>query len=160
MIWEVTDESKIIDNNHCIKALTTFGQYKFEAWFTPEIPIADGPYMFRGLPGLIVAVNDTQNLHKFEMISIETDTTYELRDTSTGREFLNPIKQKLALRNVIKQKNKLEAGYDISFDFTSKHRIERPYLEDSSEENIKKQKLKYTLYDYLLFREYTLQKGL
>ena len=38
------------------KAETFIFGRKWTAWFSPEIPIQDGPYKFRGLPGLIVKI--------------------------------------------------------------------------------------------------------
>ena len=53
------------------KATTDFGGRSWVAWFTPEVPYNDGPYKFRGLPGLIVKVHDTRNHYVFKLLSIE-----------------------------------------------------------------------------------------
>ena len=68
--WDITDEAKEIGQYTVQKATTSFGGRKFEAWFTPEVPIVDGPYVFSGLPGLIVELYDTNKDYHFNLASI------------------------------------------------------------------------------------------
>ena len=66
--WELVNEKKQIAGFFCQKAQTfAFGR-KFIAWFTTEIPISDGPYKFRGLPGLIVELYDDKKYFVFSLI--------------------------------------------------------------------------------------------
>lgn len=68
MEWELINEKKQIAGFSCQKSQTfAFGR-KFIAWFTTEIPISDGPYKFRGLPGLIIEVYDDQRHFVFSLI--------------------------------------------------------------------------------------------
>lgn len=60
--WNITDEAKEIGQYTVQKATTNFGGRSYEAWFTPEVPIVDGPYVFGGLPGLIIELYDTDRL--------------------------------------------------------------------------------------------------
>lgn len=57
MSWELGDSTKNILGYECVMATTDYHGRKWTAWFTPEIPIADGPWKFRGLPGLILEVS-------------------------------------------------------------------------------------------------------
>ncbi len=68
--WEILDKTDSIAGYHCQKALTEFAGRKYEAWFTTEIPISEGPYKFNGLPGLIVKIADTRNHYIFELIRV------------------------------------------------------------------------------------------
>lgn len=69
--WRIDDKSDtLIMGYRCTKAHTRFRGRNYTAWFTPEIPLNDGPYKFRGLPGLIMLVYDSQNQHRFEIQSI------------------------------------------------------------------------------------------
>lgn len=52
--WEIGDSTKNILGYECVMATTDYHGRKWTAWFAPEIPIADGPWKFRGLPGLIL----------------------------------------------------------------------------------------------------------
>ncbi len=63
----VYNSDTIISNLKCKKATTQFGNRNYTAWYTTEIPINDGPYKFRGLPGLIVKIKDKDLHHVFEL---------------------------------------------------------------------------------------------
>lgn len=63
--WEITDESKDIIGYQCFKATTDFRGRRWTAWFTPEIPIQDGPWKLCGLPGLILEAEDSGNVYRF-----------------------------------------------------------------------------------------------
>lgn len=54
LVWTVGDSIKSILGYECVMAETDFHGRHWTAWFTPEIPVQDGPWKFRGLPGLIL----------------------------------------------------------------------------------------------------------
>lgn len=68
--WAITNTKTTIAGYACQKATTAFAGRKFEAWFTREIPVSDGPYKFNGLPGLITKVRDLDNQYSFELVKI------------------------------------------------------------------------------------------
>jgi GLPGLI family protein len=77
--WEITGDTATIFNYLCQKATVRFRGRNYEAWFTPEIPINDGPWKFFGLPGLIVKVTDTEDLINFECIGLQyLEQPYEI----------------------------------------------------------------------------------
>jgi GLPGLI family protein len=53
------------------KATTEFAGRTYVAWYTTEISIADGPYKFHGLPGLILSIYDTNKHYQFTVSSIK-----------------------------------------------------------------------------------------
>lgn len=57
MTWEIGDSTKTVMGYDCIEASTDYHGRKWRAWFTADIPISDGPWKFRGLPGLILEVS-------------------------------------------------------------------------------------------------------
>ena len=69
--WVISNETKEILSYSCRKATTVFRGREYEAWFTTDIPLNNGPWKFGGLPGLILRVSDTNNYFIFECQSIE-----------------------------------------------------------------------------------------
>lgn len=69
--WEFGEETKQIEDYTVQKATASFGGRKWIAWFTMQVPIQDGPYLFSGLPGLILELEDSQGLFEFSVTSIE-----------------------------------------------------------------------------------------
>ena len=55
--WTIEDTTKDILGYECIKAETDYHGRHWTAWFTPEIPVAYGPWKLRGLPGLILSAS-------------------------------------------------------------------------------------------------------
>jgi GLPGLI family protein len=80
--WDLSTETKNIGNYTCYKATftrevenrqVTFGdgdskeEKKKEiitttAWYTPQVPVSNGPDNYQGLPGLILEINDGERL--------------------------------------------------------------------------------------------------
>lgn len=54
MTWEIRDSTKNVLGYECTQATTNYHGRVWTVWFTPEIPIQDGPWKLRGLPGLIL----------------------------------------------------------------------------------------------------------
>jgi len=69
--WKIESETKTLKDYKVQKATTSFAGRDYVAWFTPEIPISEGPYKFNGLPGLILEINDTQNYWNFEFFGLK-----------------------------------------------------------------------------------------
>ena len=69
--WVISNETKEILSYSCRKASTVFRGREYEAWFTTDIPLNNGPWKFGGLPGLILRVSDKNNYFIFECQSIE-----------------------------------------------------------------------------------------
>lgn len=68
--WIISQEKSNILGYTCLKATTSFAGRTYEAWFTKEIPVSDGPYKFSGLPGLIVKVYDSKKDYVFELTGL------------------------------------------------------------------------------------------
>ena len=70
--WTVTDSIKAIIGYECFKAITDFRGRHWIAWFTPEIPVSDGPWKLHGLPGLILEAYDISHDYEFEAKGIRS----------------------------------------------------------------------------------------
>lgn len=69
--WQITEESKIIQNFNCTKAMVDFRGRTFVAWFATDIPVSFGPWKFHGLPGLILEVYDVDDLFSWRATLIQ-----------------------------------------------------------------------------------------
>lgn len=65
--WNILNESKNINGYSCVKAVTKYNGRNYTAWFTKELPFPEGPYNFKGLPGLIVSLEDEKKYYSFEL---------------------------------------------------------------------------------------------
>lgn len=65
--WKISPEKKKIGEFDAQKATAEFAGRQWIAWFTEEIPFSDGPYKFKGLPGLIVKIEDATQSHVLEL---------------------------------------------------------------------------------------------
>jgi GLPGLI family protein len=69
--WIMHDDTLTVVGYLCQKVTCRFRGRDYTAWFTPEIPINNGPWKFGGLPGLILKVFDADKLYTFECVGIE-----------------------------------------------------------------------------------------
>lgn len=69
--WQLINETKTISNYICKKAVGKYGNRTVTAWYTQEIPFSEGPYNFKGLPGLIVEAYDDKNYYHFILKSLK-----------------------------------------------------------------------------------------
>lgn len=98
--WNLINDSKKINDYNVKKATTSLYGREWIAWYTENIPVAYGPYKFKDLPGLILELHDSKNQFKFELNSLEVDTTtYATLFTdietinSTKADFINVTKK-------------------------------------------------------------------
>lgn len=69
--WDISTDTLNIQSYLCYKAVTSFRGREYTAWFTLEIPINEGPWKFYGLPGLILDVQDKDEIFKITLIGFE-----------------------------------------------------------------------------------------
>jgi len=69
--WQIETDTREILSYTCQKATVSFRGRNYEAWFAPELPLNDGPWKFSGLPGLILAVEDSDKNFIFQAAGIE-----------------------------------------------------------------------------------------
>lgn len=69
--WNLEKENKTILGYACNKATTEYRGRKYITWYTTDIPISSGPYVFEGLPGLILEISDTKDHFNFTAIAMD-----------------------------------------------------------------------------------------
>ncbi len=81
--WKLSDETKTSGNYTLQKATAKWGGRNWTAWFSKDINLNEGPYKFRGLPGLIFEIQDDKANYKFTM-----NKSYKLEKTFDTTGFL------------------------------------------------------------------------
>ena len=95
--WTVLGGDSVIAGVHCKKAACRMGGRDWTAWYSEEYNMPVGPYLFRGLPGLIFAVSDTGNNYVFTLNGLETLTKPEAIYLNANDRFLK-VSRKDALK--------------------------------------------------------------
>lgn len=71
IVWNLSNETQQYHNYRVKKATTTFAGRQWEAWFSDELPVNDGPYKFKGLPGLILKIKDTHSDYEIFLVEVK-----------------------------------------------------------------------------------------
>lgn len=86
--WKISEGQKQILNYFCMKAEFRDTTDHYVAWFTPQIPIPNGPGEYSGLPGMILQVdmNDGERvITATELTETEIDESL-LKEPTKGKE--------------------------------------------------------------------------
>jgi len=89
MDWVLSNETKKSGEYQLQKATTRFGGRQWTAWFCKDITINEGPYKFRGLPGLIFEISDDRKNFIFTL-----NKSVLLKDTFDTSDFLENFSKK------------------------------------------------------------------
>ncbi len=109
--WKIEKEFTKINNMNCQKATAYYKGRTWEAWFSKDYPVNDGPYKFNGLPGLIIRLNDTENDHVFNLIQIKKINALSLHLPKSSKQ-LTLEEYKKAMANYTFTNEDIE-GMDI-----------------------------------------------
>jgi GLPGLI family protein len=80
--WNVEKKIvKVINGFNCFKATTKFRGRDYIAYFTDEISVKFGPFKFKGLPGLILELYNTESdiTHKWIVSTIKSSSKSSLK---------------------------------------------------------------------------------
>ncbi len=98
--WVIAkDSTKTILDYQCIMATADYHGRKWTVWFTPEIPMQDGPWKFCGLPGLVLEASEPSDQHRFTVTGIETSTQPIFPIFNTEYQKMDRIDMLRALRH-------------------------------------------------------------
>ena len=74
--WQlVPDSTKEILGYQCQMATTRFKGRQWTVWYTEDIPLDEGPWKLRGLPGLVLSAYDAKRQYVFEGAGLEQVST-------------------------------------------------------------------------------------
>jgi len=106
--WAIQDDTMTIAAYSCQKAICDWRGRSYEAWFTTEIPISEGPWKFYGLPGLIIHLYDTQRHYEFEFVRFrKIDEKIDVRPLSTNKMY-HPFSNRTTELTKIERKKLLQ----------------------------------------------------
>ncbi len=69
--WNISDSTKSVLGYECVMATANYHGRDWTAWFTPEIPLQEGPWKLTGLPGLILEASESTGQHSFIATGLE-----------------------------------------------------------------------------------------
>jgi len=109
VIWRLTEETKRSADYTLQKATTKFGGRNWTAWFSKDVVVPEGPYKFRGLPGLIFELYDDRDQFRFSLVKSQ-----KFKDTYDTSGFLESFagKKPLAISEKVWVAKQLEQYND------------------------------------------------
>ena len=140
--WEMTSETKNIGNYTCYKATrkreetrTSFSMTDGEkekneekvtietvAWYTPQVPVSNGPGDFWGLPGLILEIQDGKQTIVCTEIVMNPSDKVQIKEPSKGKKVTQKKFDKIMDKHTIemmerfKSKRKSKDGNSFSIE--------------------------------------------
>lgn len=106
MKWKIENETKKSAEYSLQKATTDFGGRKWTAWFCSAIPLHEGPYKFRGLPGLIFELQDDKGDYTYKL-----SKSINLPETFITTNFLETHYGNQPVKVTLKQFQKVKLDY-------------------------------------------------
>lgn len=105
--WKLTNETKNIGEYTCYKATYTYSrdsknftigtdgsptetvkkeEIVITAWYTPQIPVSNGPDDYQGLPGLIMEIHDGKRTLVCNKITLSQDGNFKIEAPDNGKK--------------------------------------------------------------------------
>ncbi|MGL5276326.1 GLPGLI family protein [Myroides marinus] len=69
--WDILPDVEEYEGMKVQKATGELSGRTWTVWFTQDIPLIDGPYKFKNLPGFVVKAEDSTGDYKFELLKSE-----------------------------------------------------------------------------------------
>lgn len=110
--WTLTQESKVIQNYTCFKAIGTkivensvgIFKKKVVAWYAPSINVNFGPKEFSGLPGAIIELNDSDLIYSARKIELNSKKEIEIKKPKKGIQ-LTDVEFELMTKKLFYERN-------------------------------------------------------
>lgn len=132
--WELTQETKKIGSYTAYKAIytdlregmsmsfnsdtdenqmeTTVDTIRIEAWYTPEIPVSQGPVGYWGLPGLIMEINDGSMSYVCTKVVLNPEEKIKIKKPSKGKAVTRAELEKITEEKTQEMMKKFKNGGD------------------------------------------------
>jgi GLPGLI family protein len=123
--WQLFDDTLTVGGYLCQKAECRFRGRSYTAWFTPDIPINNGPWKFGGLPGLILKVYDSERKFVFEYAGLESDRQFPIKKFKDLENY-NEVPRTAVLEWLRKIDKDYYAAVGIVFTSRTNNKPKRP----------------------------------
>lgn len=105
LLWNISSEVGNYEGHKIQKAEVKYGGRHWNAWFSEDFTINDGPYIFMGLPGLIVEIYDDEKNYHWKMVGLKKlnfNTINYLEDSKKFNSVIVDKKTFIENRNMIR----------------------------------------------------------
>ncbi|MCC9043058.1 GLPGLI family protein [Myroides sp. M-43] len=103
--WDISSEVEEYNDMKVQKAVGELSGRIWTVWFTQDIPLIDGPYKFKNLPGFVVKAEDGTGDYKLEFLKSEKVTTSYWLTERNAKAMAVDKKQWNKIRNTNANKN-------------------------------------------------------
>lgn len=113
--WKITNKTKQIGNYRCKQAITKEKLYSRQghfyykdivAWFSPKIPISFGPKNYKGLPGLILQIEDKEYTLTAVKINLNPEKDVEIKRIDEKDKLISEKESFKRIEEMMKDYNK------------------------------------------------------
>ena len=133
--WDIYSEHKEILGYDCQKASCNFRGRTYSVWFAKDIPVSEGPWKLKGLPGLILEAVDNESKYNYFAKSIVISS--DLQEPTIEKEYFDKeIPDSKNLKEVILLENKYlnDKRSEIMASYPSGTIFQNPPIRSSSKE--------------------------
>lgn len=126
--WKLEKETKNIGEYTCFKATrnrisenTETGETlntPITAWYTPQIPIATGPFDYGGLPGLILEITDGNSSYLCSQIVLNPKDGVKIEQPKKGKRVSGEEFEKIQAQKMKEMKENAPMGKGKSIEIT------------------------------------------
>ncbi len=98
--WELSDSTATVLDYECNLATADYHGRKWNVWFSPDIPVQDGPWQLCGLPGLIMKADAEDGEYGFLITGLqECNETFKPILTDENKLYKTKRKSYLKMRD-------------------------------------------------------------
>ncbi|MEM0542269.1 GLPGLI family protein [Flavobacterium sp. j3] len=110
--WNVTNESKLIDNYKCYKATSIYQvispnkvfNHPVTAWFCPDLPYNHGPNGYGNLPGLILELQIRNAVYGIKKIIFDSKESFSLQELQNIKVLTEKERDEILEKGVLERK--------------------------------------------------------
>ena len=100
MRFSSSDDEQDEQNDERPTALPEMKTITVTAWYTPQIPVSNGPDNYQGLPGLILEVNDGDLMILCSKITINPKKMIEISEPKKGKQVTQEEYNKIVMKKM------------------------------------------------------------